>query len=105
VCVFFCGKFDGLFFVKDEWVILWKVEGLICENMVDLRMGGVGFPSRFVFIAITFFIAINMFSTLGLFDLYNNGCNFYALSFFVTNVIWQQRYIILTCMTRSQVPS
>ncbi len=81
--------------MKDEWVILWKVEGLICENMVDLLMGGVGFPSRFVYIAITFFIPSNMFFTLGLFDFYN-GCNFYALSFFVTNVIWQQRYIILT---------
>ncbi len=75
--------------MENEWDILWKITRLICGNMVDLLMGGVRFAGRFVFIVITFFIPNNMFSTSSLFYLYN-GCNFYVLSFFVTNVIWQQ---------------
>ncbi len=89
MCVFFCGNFDGFFFVKDEWILLWKIEWLICDNMVNLFMGGVGFASRFVFVAITFFIPSSMFSVSSFFYMYN-GCNCYALSFFVTNTIWQQ---------------
>jgi hypothetical protein len=47
--------------VKDEWILLWKIEGLICENMVDFLMGGVGFVGRFVSTAITFIIPSSMF--------------------------------------------
>jgi hypothetical protein len=56
--------------VKYEWILLWKIEGLIYGNMVDLFMGGVGFASRFLSITITFFIPSSMFSALGLFDFY-----------------------------------
>jgi len=55
VCVSLCGSLMD-FFVDNEWILLWKIKGLICGNLVDLLMGGVAFASKFSFIIITFYI-------------------------------------------------
>ncbi len=47
VCVLLW-KFDGFF--------LWKIERMICGNLVDPLMGGVGFACRFASSAITFYV-------------------------------------------------
>jgi hypothetical protein len=80
--------------MKHAWILLWKIEGLICGNLVDLLMGEVGFASKFLSVAITFFIPRSLF-LLQVFFICIMGAIFMHFHFFVTHAIWQQKYIIL----------